>query len=90
MAGKSNGSHNMETDWARAPPPPGSAWERFCKAIYNPEENSCLGRTPQRWGEFSFIYLYVGAVVILCYSQFLVPTEQGIVIWGYCLLHIYI
>lgn len=56
MAGKPNGSHAMETDWARAPPPAGSVWERFCKAFYNPEDNSCLGRTPKRWGK-SFIFL---------------------------------
>ncbi|VVD05602.1 unnamed protein product [Leptidea sinapis] len=45
---KSNG---VDTDWARSPPPAGPLWMRICKAIYDPEEKSFLGRTPKRWDD---------------------------------------
>lgn len=53
MAGKSNGVDT--TNWARAPPTSGPLWVRICKAIYDPEDKSFLGRTPKRWGELKLL-----------------------------------
>lgn len=48
MTSKVNG--NMD-EWVRAPPPQGTLCQRLGNVIYNPEENSILGRTPKRWGK---------------------------------------
>nr|CAI5818555.1 unnamed protein product [Callosobruchus analis] len=30
-------------------------WEKFRRAIYDPNTNQILGRTPKSWGEFLFL-----------------------------------
>ncbi|CAH0603542.1 unnamed protein product [Chrysodeixis includens] len=65
MASKSNG---IEDSWVRAPPPKGTFWSRLTNAIYNPEENSFLGRTPKRWGIVLTFYLVFYAVLALMFG----------------------
>ncbi|XP_022821020.1 sodium/potassium-transporting ATPase subunit beta-1-like [Spodoptera litura] len=64
MANKANGVE----EWVRAPPPPGTCMSRFTNAIYNPEENSFLGRTPKRWGIVLTFYLVFYAVLALMFA----------------------
>ncbi|KAJ8729740.1 hypothetical protein PYW08_001321 [Mythimna loreyi] len=64
MASKANGVE----EWVRAPPPPGTCFSRFTNAIYNPEENSFLGRTPKRWGIVLTFYLVFYAVLGLMFA----------------------
>ncbi|CAK1549567.1 unnamed protein product [Leptosia nina] len=66
MAGKSNGVDT--SDWARAPPTSGPLWQRMCKAIYNPEDKSFLGRTPKRWGIVLIFYLVFYAVLAALFA----------------------
>ncbi|XP_045485818.1 sodium/potassium-transporting ATPase subunit beta-1-like [Pieris rapae] len=66
MAGKSNGVD--ASDWARTPPTSGPLWERVCKAIYNPEDKSFLGRTPKRWGIALVFYLIFYAVLAAMFA----------------------
>ncbi|XP_050685617.1 sodium/potassium-transporting ATPase subunit beta-1-like [Leptidea sinapis] len=62
---KSNG---VDTDWARSPPPAGPLWMRICKAIYDPEEKSFLGRTPKRWGILFVFYAVFYAVLAAMFA----------------------
>ncbi|CAG4991420.1 unnamed protein product [Colias eurytheme] len=66
MAGKSNGVDS--SGWARAPPEAGPLWQRVCKAIYNPQEKSFLGRTPKRWGIVLAFYLIFYAVLAVLFA----------------------
>lgn len=52
---KSNGVDSA--DWSRLPQESGPLWRRICRAIYNSEEKSFLGRTAKRWGKL-FVNLY--------------------------------
>ncbi|XP_023942974.2 sodium/potassium-transporting ATPase subunit beta-1 [Bicyclus anynana] len=66
MANKSNG---LETsDWARAPPPNRPFCERALKAIYDPDDNTFLGRTPKRWGIVFAFYGVFYAVLALMFA----------------------
>ncbi|KAL0848803.1 hypothetical protein ABMA28_013228 [Loxostege sticticalis] len=59
---------NLETDWARAPPPSGPAWRQIANAFYNPEEKSFLGRTPKRWAIVLVFYSVFYAVLALMFA----------------------
>ncbi|CAB3248107.1 unnamed protein product [Arctia plantaginis] len=65
MTSKVNG--NMD-EWVRAPPPPGTFCQRFGNVIYNPEENSILGRTPKRWGIMLTFYMVFYAVLTFLFA----------------------
>lgn len=82
MAGKTNGAHSVDTDWARAPPKIDSFWRRCGNVFYNPEENSCFGRTPKRWGKFK--YLVTSTLIPICIKYVQLYTLQVLS----CVLHI--
>ncbi|XP_030027464.1 sodium/potassium-transporting ATPase subunit beta-1 [Manduca sexta] len=65
MASKSNG---VEHEWVRGPPPGGSVWKRFGRAIYNSEEKSFLGRTGKRWGILFAFYTVFYSVLALLFA----------------------
>lgn len=80
MASKSNGAHSLETDWARAPPRVDSFWKRCGNVFYNPEENSCFGRTPKRWGIlitfYAIFYAVLAALFAVCMAALFATLDD--------------
>ncbi|XP_041969928.1 sodium/potassium-transporting ATPase subunit beta-1-like, partial [Aricia agestis] len=66
MAGKSNGVD--VTEWARAPPKKLPLGERILRSIYDPDDNTFLGRTPKRWGIMVVFYAIFYAVLAAMFS----------------------
>ncbi|XP_060802615.1 sodium/potassium-transporting ATPase subunit beta-1 [Amyelois transitella] len=74
-------THDMMSDWARAPPPSGPAWLRAAKVLYNPDDNSILGRTPKRWGivlTFYFVfYAVLAAMFAACMAGLFLTLDNS-------------